>query len=217
MASTDRSSAAAVLAMAEKPPAARAVAAPGDILLIRHGRPAVARSSRVAGKVSWRGFDEWWRRYSESGLAGDAVPPDELQALVAGAAHLVSSSLPRAVETAHLLAEGRPVSVDALFVEAPLPAPHIPLLVVSPSFWWVLARLCWLCGFSGGLESRAHAQARAEQAARRLALLAEEGTVALCGHGWFNRMIARALRHEGWACRADGGDGYWSVRRYSRS
>ncbi|NWG47102.1 MAG: histidine phosphatase family protein [Alphaproteobacteria bacterium] len=135
---------------------------------------------------------------------------------MAEAGRLLSSPLPRARETAELLALGRPFETDPVFVEAPLPAPHIPWLRASPSFWWVLSRVTWWCGLAMGAESRPDAEARARTAAGRLAGAAEAGTVALCGHGWFNRMIGRVLRRQGWICVADGGDAYWSLRRYAK-
>ena len=40
------------------------------------------------------------------------------------------------------------------------------------------------------------------------------GGVALFAHGWFNRMLRPELKRQGWTCVRDGGDGYWSWRRY---
>jgi len=40
--------------------------------------------------------------------------------------------------------------------------------------------------------------------------------VALFAHGWFNRMLRPALQAQDWRCVVDGGDDYWSWRRYER-
>jgi hypothetical protein len=56
--------------------------------------------------------------------------------------------------------------------------------------------------------------ARLEAAADRLEALSARGDVLLCAHGWFNRMLRGILRRRGWACIYDGGDRYWSWRRF---
>jgi hypothetical protein len=40
--------------------------------------------------------------------------------------------------------------------------------------------------------------------------------VLLCAHGWFNRMMRPVLRKQGWREIEDGGDAYWSYRRYEK-
>jgi dimethylsulfone monooxygenase len=58
------------------------------------------------------------------------------------------------------------------------------------------------------------AEARAALAAEQLVRAAQEGSVALFAHGWFNRMLRPELKSRGWVCVRDGGDDYWSWRRY---
>jgi hypothetical protein len=50
--------------------------------------------------------------------------------------------------------------------------------------------------FSGGVES-ARAKVRANTAAQRLQLIANEGPVLLLGHGFMNRLIAKQLESAG--------------------
>jgi hypothetical protein len=40
--------------------------------------------------------------------------------------------------------------------------------------------------------------------------------VLLLAHGFFNAMIARVLRRQGWRCTEDGGYAYWSIRRFEK-
>ena len=183
----------------------------GDVILVRHGRPALSRRVRL----DWRGYVTWWASYGESGLGKEERPPEQLKAIACNADLILSSPLPRARETATALNNGRPVDSDPLFVEAPLPAPHIPFIKLRPGAWGVVSRICWWLGYAAKGESRRHAKARARLAADRLAELASgRNMVVLCGHGWFNRMTRKVLRQRGWQCAYDGGDSYWAFRRY---
>ena len=58
------------------------------------------------------------------------------------------------------------------------------------------------------------ADREAEAAAARLIEAAQSGPVLLCAHGWFNRMMRPVFRSLGWRCVRDGGDYYWTHRRY---
>lgn len=195
----------------QAPPQARS-AGPGWIVIGRHGRPALSRDTRITAAE----FRDWWRRYDEGGLALDQSPPQSLRKVAEEADLLLSSTLRRAFETAAAVAAGRDIIQDELFVEAPLPPPNVPGRR-SPSAWGVWARCAWWFGASGGQESREAAEARAALAAGKLIAHAEAGqNVLLCAHGWFNRMIRPELLARGWRCAIDGGDGYWSFRRYEK-
>jgi broad specificity phosphatase PhoE len=81
----------------------------------------------------------------------------------------------------------------------------------------VWARTAWYLGRHAGSESRQAAELRAEAAAATLTARALRGENVLAfGHGWFNRMIRPVLKAQGWKCVYDGGDRYWSFRRYEK-
>jgi hypothetical protein len=148
-------------------------------------------------------------------LADGQEPPDELLRLAGDADCLISSNLPRARETLAKLSGGREVAADHVFCEAPLPAPPVPRLQFSPRTWGVLSRVVWMAGYRGAGEGRLEAEARAEMAADKLIeYAATRGNVLLAAHGWFNRMVCRVLRKRGWRRSYNGGDDYWSWRRY---
>jgi len=192
-------------------PSAQASASSGSIVLVRHGRPALSRKV----KLDWRGYRTWWAAYGESGLALGEVPPKKLVTIAALADLIVASPLARARETAERLAPGAEILIDEIFVEAPLPAPQIPIVHLRPGTWNVLSRLFWLMGYSAAGESHQHADIRAAEAAGRIEGLARgRKLVLLCAHGWFNRMIRGVLRARGWRCVYDGGDSYWAWRRF---
>jgi broad specificity phosphatase PhoE len=182
----------------------------GSIVLARHGRPHGDRTVRI----DWRGYIEWWAEYDRAGLAEGEEPPAELLEEGRRADVIYASTLQRAISTAEAVAAGRPVLFDPVFVEAPLPPPPI-WGRRSPRVWGVWARTAWWLGRSGGQESRTEAELRAEAAAATLTARALRGeNVLMLGHGWFNRMIRPVLRGQGWRCVEDGGDAYWSFRRY---
>lgn len=187
-------------------------AAPGDIILVRHGRPNLNRHVWLTA-AEW---ERWWADYDRAGLAPGDAPPEDLLQEARDARHLFSSPLKRATATAKLAYEGRDFTQDPVFSEAPLPRPPAPSWIkLTPWAWGTISRICWWLGYSGGGESHKLARARAEQAAELLAVAVSGGEAAVCcGHGWFNRMIRGRLRAMGWACVYDGGDRYWSRRRF---
>lgn len=192
-------------------PGARPVnGARGRITVVRHGRPALSRKVRL----DWRGFDDWWTQYDLSGLADGEAPPPALVSLADQASIIAASTLKRATETAVALSPDRAATIDAVFVEAPLPAPRVPGVKMGPGGWGVFSRVAWMLGFEGGQESQRLAKRRAVEAAEKLADLSSDGDVLLCAHGWFNRMIGQVLVKRGWRRIYHGGSNYWAWSTY---
>lgn len=184
----------------------------GTIVIARHGKPDVDRRVRIG----WRDYLDWWANYDRVDLHADERPPPELLAHAEQADLIYASTLPRAIRTAEAVAAGREVLTDPVFVEAPLPPP--PLWGKhSPTAWGVWSRVFWWFGRHGGQESRPQAELRAEAAVATLTARALRGeNVLLCAHGWFNRMMRPVLKRQGWRCVYDGGDQYWSFRKYEK-
>ncbi|MEE9272402.1 MAG: histidine phosphatase family protein [Robiginitomaculum sp.] len=183
------------------------------IILVRHGEPDLSKRVRL----NWRGYKYWWRLYDEAGLKWGQKAPSIIKDLAKKADAVMSSTLPRALETAEM---ARGMAVDktsALLVEAPLPPLNLGYIRLRPRTWGVLARISWILGFSGEGESRAQATKRAIQAAQMLSEEAKGGKmVFVAAHGWFNRMIRRPLKAKGFVCTEDHGDLHWSYRRFER-
>lgn len=185
---------------------------PGWIVIVRHGKPEGDRKARL----TWREYIEWWNGYDAAGLVDGQKPPEDLLKLGREADAIFASTLRRARETAAAVAEGKPVTHDDVFIEAPLPPPPIWGRRKARR-WGVYARVAWYFGLSGGRETRRESEQRAEAAAATLAAQALRGhNVVLCAHGWFNRMMRPVLLSWGWKCIHDGGDKYWSYRKYVR-
>ena len=188
---------------------------PGAIVLARHGEPALSRKCVLTSDQ----YRDWWAKYEIGGLRAGQTPPPELLATAAGAGVIYSSTRPRAVETAAAAAAGREVVADALFIEAPLPPPHFPSwFKLPPKYWGAVARFWWHAfNHHEGQETRVQAEARADKAAQSLIARAETGEdVLVLAHGYFNHMVGRSLRAEGWKLVHNQGFKYWSQRRYEK-
>lgn len=200
----------ATIADHQSPPAR-----PGVITLARHGEPALSRQVRLNAPE----YGEWWGRYEEGGLKAGQTPPASLVEIARSADAIIASTRRRSIETAQAVVGERAFATDPTFIEAPLPPPPWPLwLRMSPKrlgffarFWW------WFFDNHGGQETRKQAEARAGQAADLLIELAASGQdVLVLAHGFFNWMVADALKARGWAKIVDEGHAYWSIKRFRR-
>ena len=111
----------------------------------------------------------------------------------------------------------RELLVDAIYEEAPLPAPFLlPFLRLPPPVWGFVSRICWWLGYSGDCETRHETEIRARKAVDKLIELAADsgGDVVLCGHGWFNHMTVSELKKRGWKKVGGGGSRYWDHRSF---
>lgn len=195
-----------------EPAGGRATAHRGAITTVRHGRPNLSRKVLLNAAE----YDAWWARYEVTGLKPGQAPPPALIETVRKAAVVLSSTRVRAVESATAAAEGRVFELDASLIEAPLPPPHWPSwLRLSPFIWGIIARFWWwYLNHHEGQESRRQAEARAEAVAERLAALSQQGDVVVFAHGFFNTLIRRYLRRQGWKIvESAGGLSYWCTRR----
>jgi broad specificity phosphatase PhoE len=202
-------------ASASPPRAALVSVRPGAITLARHGEPALSRKCFLTSDQ----YRDWWAKYEVGGLRAGQTPPPELLATAEGAGAIYASTRPRAQETAAAICAGREVMSDALFIEAPLPPPHFPTwFKLPPKYWGAVARFWWhVFNHHEGQESRAEAEARSEAAARALIARAQSGQdVLVLAHGYFNHMVGRRLRADGWSLVHNQGFKYWSQRRYEK-
>jgi broad specificity phosphatase PhoE len=187
---------------------------PGAIILARHGKPDLSRMALLSADD----YRRWWSSYEEVGLRPGQGVPEALKAAAISAGGVYASTRPRSVESAKIVvgADGAFVS-DPLLIEAPLPPPLWPTWIKLPPMAWGFIARSWWWFFNQHAEeeSRAQAEARADQVAQRLIADAGGGhDVLVLAHGFFNAMIGRALRRRGWRCTRDEGYRYWSARRF---
>lgn len=187
----------------------------GQIVLARHGEPALSRKVMLNAA----GYGEFWARYEVGGLLPGQTPPERLRRFVAECGTLVTSTRLRAIQSAETVVGDRPFDRYEILIEAPLPPPRFPGWIrFSPKIWGFVSRVWWwYLNHHDGQESRAQAELRADQAAAMLADFAANGqTVVVMAHGFFNHLIGRSLRRQGWKLAESEGYKYWSMRRFER-
>jgi broad specificity phosphatase PhoE len=189
---------------------------PGAITLVRHGEPDISRKIKFNAKA----YAAWWLVYETKGLRPGQTPPPALVALGRRAGAVITSTRKRAIETSQAVVGDRAIAIDPLFIESPLPAPPFPGWVkFSPKIWGFMSRFCWwfFNNHEAGQECRKEAEARADHAADLLEGLAADGQeVLVMAHGFFNTLVARALRQRGWKLTEDQGYKYWTMKRLER-
>jgi len=187
------------------------VGAPMRIVLIRHGRPAIATNPRTSHSE----FRSYIDDYEAAGLDPESAPPEELQDLVSELTQIYTSGKPRSTDSAKALAPNAELIADPLFVEAPLASPRIPLLKMKVPKWAVMARILWHAGYHPEIENYRRAKHRASEAADILMKRAgKEGQTALVAHGYFNAMIGRELRRRGFRKSGSHRVKYWNAVIY---
>ena len=177
-------------------------AADRRIHLVRH----LPTAGTPPGWLDRDGLAAWFASEGLRGIVAGAEPSAALVAAVAASDRVLVSPLARARATADAAlarvapAARPPVTVDPDLVEIPLPVLPVPRLRLPLDAWDAAARVAWLAGYAGGVESRPEALARGRRVAGRLAALALDGagTVAVVAHGFTNILLARELRRLGW-------------------
>ncbi|WP_371397493.1 histidine phosphatase family protein [Fretibacter rubidus] len=183
------------------------------IILVRHGKPALSRKVRL----TWQGYRDWWGQYDLGGLKSEQKIPKKVRRVAKTADIVISSPLPRAVESAELLTGKAPDKIIPELVEAALPSPHLGPLKFRPKTWGTWSRIVWYVGYAGGMENHRDARKRVEGVCDALADEAQGGKIVLVtAHGWINRMIKGSLMKRGWKCVHQNGDLHWSFRTLTR-
>lgn len=191
---------------------------PARIVLVRHGRPDLAGDLRRA--MSGRDIGRWYRAYDAAGIVDHPGPSAALRATAEDSACcVVASDARRARESAARLIAPERVRIEPLLREVGFPD-AIPVgLRLPPGAWVLIARgLQELRRRTADAEGVHATRARAALAVDRLAGLAgEHDTLVVVAHAWFNRFLARELRHRGWTGPRWPPTGYWSTATYRRT
>ncbi|MBY0264425.1 MAG: histidine phosphatase family protein [Holosporales bacterium] len=159
------------------------------ITLIRHGKP----DTKYSGLFTWREFQAWLRHYETAKLKEKPSP------VSASGAKVLTSTLPRAIETARALYPRADIETFAIFDSVPVPVFPIPLVKWPLQRWIHLNRCLYQLSFPASEEWLWDTRKRARKAAKFLEDWAKEfGEVILVGHGCMNALIAKNLLRAGW-------------------
>jgi broad specificity phosphatase PhoE len=166
------------------------------IMLIRHGQTSDVPPRWPTGSQ----LERWLEGYRASGLAEAEAPPALLKQCVQDA-HIVSSDLRRAIESAALLASGANVPTTPLLREMSLSLPQFRGLRLPLKLWALVVGVPFARATKRMRESGPYAPdlARAREAARWLsAVAAANDSVAAVTHGAFRHLLAFTLECDGW-------------------
>lgn len=197
------------------------------IILMRHGRGEFDFDDAYGRWLSANAMAELIDNYETTGLAQPQSPPDDTKHLAQNASYAVSSPLPRALASLLALRMDVEFTTDPVFTEVPMARPaslsflgKIPLPVIV---WSVLLRLLWWLRLAKGKEGYGASIIRTRIAALRLEETAtQHGTVFLSGHGFFNHMLGKQLRKQGWLEKTDVisstvSSGYWACKVFDKT
>ncbi|AEH47582.1 phosphoglycerate kinase [Parageobacillus thermoglucosidasius] len=184
------------------------------ITLIRHGRS----KWQMRGWMTGCEFAEWVKAYDAHGILEEDKIPEASLETVKKAALVISSPLPRAVQSVERLQPFCHVAIAEWMreVDTPIPFANVRWFCLPVSVWLVFSRICWLCGYSLDVESYREAKRRAEFAADMLCEYAERyGHIVAVGHGWFHRLVSAALKKKGWKRTASPSAKHWHAVLYT--
>jgi broad specificity phosphatase PhoE len=180
------------------------------ITLLRHGQPDFDWQKKV------RGSD--FRKIERAYDAADIIdaPPESSRRLVCSHRVVVSSTLPRSIQSAHALGACTIHLSSPIFREINVPFFDHTSIKLPLRLWVPILRTLWLLGYSNNTESLPRARARAQAAANQLITLAREHkSVLLVGHGVLNHYIAKELLAAHWIGPGNPGRKYWAFGTYA--
>lgn len=182
-----------------------------DIILMRHGKPLIDLEASDAGRVAPSAIGALIKSYAQTTLRADENPTKDVVDMYRRSKAKITSDLPRAIESAQMLAPKEQFLRDPIFQEAGLPYVDWKGPRLSVFTWLVIFRIAWFLGFSANAESKDYALIRAKGGAQVLENLAtEHGSVVLVGHGIMLRLIARELKRRGWVSSNKPSSHYWA-------
>jgi broad specificity phosphatase PhoE len=183
-----------------------------EIVLMRHGRPAID----VAGRMTPLAFREFMAAYDRAPLDRTLQPSDEARSIASGCGRVVCSDLGRSIESAGILGHDVVHLRDEMFREILMP--HAPLSYprLSVGNWVGIFRTLQLFGYSLGAESVVAGNRRAARCAALLVELTHgQPRVLFVGHAVMNYLIARRLRRLGWLGAGARLQRYWGFMRFT--
>jgi broad specificity phosphatase PhoE len=166
----------------------------------------------TGGSIDRAGVERWLEAYDLAGIQPGCLPPATLVRIAANATHIVTSDLPRAIESAERVARGRAMRVSDLLREASLAIPYWPTRLPLNA-WAALIHLGWLYRVVRRMDADRAQRARASAAADMLSgIVADGSTVLVVTHGVFRVLLEKQFLRRGWTSVGRvGGYRHWSA------
>lgn len=166
-----------------------------EIMLIRHGVSATTNLP----KLSLLEYHNWREDYDRLGVleSTDRIFATTRTHMVT-AEIVFASTLYRTQQSCGLLMPEAVPTYNSLFNEVRFFPPSWMKMKLNTRFWTTIAGALWYGGLLKEHETMEEAKARAIKACDILIESAENGNVALVGHGFMNLFIFRELRNRGW-------------------
>ncbi len=182
-----------------------------EIVLLRHGKPAIANDHQLSSLQ----YGDWITEYNQSGIDSRLPAPKPALILAAECDFVVCSHLPRSIESAQALDVGSIDVNEALFREFEMPFANIKTPGFLPATWSVFYRLIWLAGFSANAESFQQAKQRGLACVERLLEYTNKHQRLLfVGHGALLWFICKQLLSRGWSGPKHSPKSYWDFSIY---
>jgi len=144
-------------------------------------------------------MQRWREAYDAAGIAAGDQPPPALSNLIGSTGIVVSSDMPRALESAERLAPDEPIPVSPLLREAPPEIPQKLPLRMPLAAWDALIHSQWLLKITNGTDASPKDLTRAHAAADWLVgIVRERSPLVAVTHGVFRRLLADRLMTMGW-------------------
>jgi len=163
------------------------------IVIIRHAKVLIKNKKIYANELK-KAIDE----YDTAPIDTNIKNHQELLEVANRYNYFVSSGLRRSVDSLALLGKEADY-IDKIFAEVESPYTDKKIMKLSLFTWGFWFKLAWYMGFSCDAKSYQESKVEAFEASKILIDLAKEhGSVMLMGHGLKNRLIATALKKQGW-------------------
>lgn len=163
-------------------------------------------------------MQRWREEYDAAGVAANDAPPPALSKLIGSTGIVVSSDMPRALESAERIAPDEPIPVSPLLRESPHEIPQRFPLRMPVAAWDALLHAQWTLKIANGTDASPKALTRAHAAADWLiGIVRERSPLVAVTHGVFRRLLADRLMTIGW--RAEPGRrsyDHWSAWSFER-
>jgi broad specificity phosphatase PhoE len=182
------------------------------MFLIRHGPSA---HGNMSGLLDHAAIEKWLAMYEVAGIEAGALPPADVRERIATADRVVSSDLPRAVESAARLFPGKPVESSALLREVPLAIPTLGGVRAPFAVWAAAISVGWgvdiLRGQDCPSEHEDRVCAAADWCEEEQRAAGDDATLAVVSHSVMRRLLATRLCERGWTVRGRRSYDLWSA------